>query len=162
MNLLSAFMWKYMEKCGCQIVQFALQVILARLLAPGDFGIVALISVFINIALVFVNTGLGTALIQTQKLTAKDISSVLYANMLISIILYAFLFFMAPAISNFYNIPELTYVVRVLSVMILLGGINSIQNAIVVRDLRFKELFCISSISILISAVIGIALAYKD
>ena len=160
MNLFSAFVWKYMERCGCQIVQFALQIILARLLAPTDFGVVALISVFINIALVFVNTGLGTALIQAQKLTAKDISSVLYANVLVSIILYAVLFFMAPTISDFYNIPELSYVVRILSIMILLGSINSIQNAILVRDLRFKLLFYTSSISISISAVIGIILAY--
>lgn len=158
--IIYSLIWKFMERSGVQGVQFFLQIILARLLAPSDYGIIAIISIFIAIANVFVQSGFNTALIQKKYTTEKDYSSVFYLSIVVSIIIYIILYFSAPFIARFYKIDQLVPVIRILSITLFLGAYNSIQNAIISKTMQFKKLFFSSSISVIISGIFGVVLAY--
>ncbi len=142
------------------MIQFVVQIMLARLLLPQDYGLITLVTVFTAVASIFVESGFNTALIQKKDADELDFSSVFYFSLLFAAILYIVLFFSAPGISSYYAMPEITTVLRVLSISLLFGAVNSVQNAIVSRTLRFKLLFIRSTIALLFSGTIGIALAY--
>lgn len=159
-QVIDSLIWKLLERGGVQGIQFILQLILARLLTPDDYGVIAIIAIFITIANVFVQSGFNTALIQNKNTNEKDFSSVFYLSMLVALVLYIILFFASPIISKFYGISELTKVIRVLAITLFLGAYNSIQNAVISKTMQFKKLFFSSSISVIISGVIGVILAY--
>lgn len=161
-TIVSSLFWKFMERCGTSGVQFVTSIVLARLLLPEDFGLIALVMVFITLANVFVQNGFGTALIQKKNADNLDFSSVFYASLLIVFALYAILFFTAPLIASFYNHPELTAIVRVLSLTLFFGALNSIQEAYIARNMLFKKLFWRSLCALVPSAAIGITCALKD
>ena len=161
-KVISSLIWKFLEKSGTQGIQFILQIILARLLLPEDYGVVAIVTVFITIANVFVQSGFNTALIQKKTVDDTDYSSVFYLSLTVSILLYVFLFFVSPFIASFYDKEILINVIRVLSLTLPLGAINSIQTAVISRTLSFKKYFFGSLISVIISGIIGIILAYLN
>ena len=158
--VLSSLFWKLMERGGTQGVQFIVQIILARLLIPSDYGIIALIAIFITIANVFVQSGFNTALIQKKDANEADFSSVFYLSILIAFLLYVILFSTAPFTAAFYDVPMLIPVIRVLSVTLFFGAFNSIQNAVIAKKMQFKKLFFSSLGAMLVSGTIGITLAY--
>lgn len=149
-----------MERGGTQAIQFVIQIVLARVLLPADYGIVALITIFISLANVFVQSGFNTALIQKKDTDETDFSSVFFLSLFIAGILYAFLFFVAPFVAAFYKEPQLILVLRVLSITLFLGAFNSIQNAFIARNMQFKKLFFSSTGAVLISGTVGIYMAY--
>lgn len=160
-KIFSSLIWKFLERGGTQGIQFILQLFLARLLTPKDYGTVALITVFIAISTVFVQSGFNTALIQKKDIDEEDISSVFYVSLFIATIMYIILWIFAPTIATFYKILELTSIVRVMGLVLFLNTFNSIQNAIVSRSMEFKRLFYSSLGAVIISGVLGIVLAYK-
>lgn len=159
-QVLSSLFWKLMERGGTQAVSFIVSIILARLLLPEDYGIIALVVIFTSIAGVFVQSGLNTALIQKKDADEADFSSVFYLSLFIACLIYIILFLAAPFIAAFYKIPEITPVFRVLSITLFFGAFNSIQNAVVARNMEFKKLFFSSTGAILISGTVGIYMAY--
>jgi teichuronic acid exporter len=160
LQVLSSLLWKLMERGGTQGIQFIVQIVLARLLLPEDYGIIALVLIFISIANVFVHSGLNTALIQKKDVDEADISSVFYLSLVIAGLIYIVLFFTAPFISAYYEEPQLILVFRVLSITLFFGALNSIQNAVIARRLQFKKLFFSSTGAILVSGTVGIYMAY--
>ena len=161
LKVFSSLIWKFLERGGTQGIQFILQLILARVLTPSDYGIVALITVFIAISTVFVQSGFNIALIQKKEIDEGDISSVFYISFLIAIVVYSILWIFAPIIANFYKISELGLMVRVMGIGLFLNVPNSIQNAIISRNMEFKKLFYSSLVATTISGLIGIILAYE-
>lgn len=159
-TIFTSLIWKFLERTGTQFIQFFLSIILARLLAPNDFGLVALVMIFITIASVFVQSGLNTALIQKKDTDAIDFSSVFYASLLLAIILYVIIFFSAPYIAIFYDKNELISIIRILSLTLFLGVFNSIQNAYISKNFLFKKLFFRSIGAAIPSGTLGIILAY--
>lgn len=159
-KVINSLFWKLMERGGVQGIQFIVQVVLARILSPNDYGIISLITIFISLANVFIQSGFNTALIQKKDVKEEDFSSVLYISLFVSIVLYILLFFTSPFIADFYGILELKQVLRVLSIILFFGAFNSIQNSIIARTMQFKKLFIVSVFSILISGIVGITLAY--
>ena len=157
----SSLIWRFMERIGAQGVAFVVEIVLARLLAPEAFGIIALVSVFINILQVFVDSGMGNALIQKKDADDLDFSSVFYFNMAVCISLYALMFAAAPFIADFYNMPDLTAVIRVLSLMLVVSGVRNIQQAYVSRNLMFKRFFYATLGGTVLAAFVGITMAYK-
>ena len=137
----SGFLWKFAERFSAQIVSFIVSLVLARLLMPEDYGVVALILVFIEIANVFVTAGLGAALIQKKDCDQLDFSSAFYFNFLTSSILYLALFFFSPLISSLYSNDLLTPVIRVFGIRIIFASFNSIQHAYVSKNMLFKKFF---------------------
>lgn len=154
--------WKFLERGGVQGVQFLVQIVLARILTPSDYGIIGLITVFIAVANVFVQSGLGSALIQKKNTTEEEYSSVFYLNIVISLIMISILFVTAPIISSFYQMEVLIPVLRVQSLILLFNAFNVVQNAILQKNMQFKKLFYASLGAIMISGIFGVLLAYLN
>lgn len=157
---LSGLVWSYAERCGAQIIQFVVQIILARLLMPDDYGLIGLITVFIAISLVFAQSGLGQALVQKKQTDNTDFSTVFYFSLIFSVIIYTILFFCAPLIAGFYETPQLANIIRVLGVTVIIGAVNSVQQAYVQKTMQFKRFFYSTLGATIVSAVVGITMAY--
>ena len=154
------FFWRFFERCGAQLVAFVVSIILARLLDPAVYGEIALIMVFTTILQVFVDSGLGTALIQKKNADDLDFSSVFYFNIAVCLVLYGVMFVAAPFIADFYHLPHLTPVIRILSLTLIVSGVRNIQQSYVSKNLIFKKFFFATIGGTLGSAVVGIAMAY--
>lgn len=160
-KVISSLAWKFLERIGTQGVQFIVSIILARLLLPSDYGAITMITVFIAISNTFIQSGFSTSLIQKKDTDELDFSSVFYASIIIAVIFYIALFIASPAIANFYEMPIIKDVLRILALTLFIGAINSVQNAKISKDMKFKKLFISSIGAILFSGIIGIILAYK-
>ena len=159
-NVITNFFWRFLERCGAQGVTFIVSIVLARLLDPTVYGTVALVTIFTTIMQVFVDSGMGNALIQKKDADDLDFSSVFYFNMAMCSALYLIMFFAAPLIASFYRMPELTAIVRVLSFVVVISGVKNVQQAYVSRHLMFKRFFFSTLGGTIGAAVIGIAMAY--
>ena len=160
-KVISNFIWRFAERCGAQGVSFIVSIVLARLLAPEMYGTIALVTVFTTVLNVFVDSGLGNALIQKKDADEIDFSTVFYFNLTICLFLYAAVFAVAPAIARFYNDLELVPIIRVLSLTIVISGIKNVQQAYVSRTLQFKRFFFSTLGGTIGAAIIGITMAYK-
>lgn len=159
-KVFSGLLWKFGERIGAQAVSFLVSIILARLLLPSDYGVIALITIFIDIANVFVSSGFGAALVQKKDADEVDFSSVFYFSIVMSWVLYAIVFFGAPAVAGFYGKEILTPVLRVMALKLPLAGVNSVQHAYVQKKMLFKRFFFSTLIGTVGSAVVGIVMAY--
>ena len=159
-KIFSGFFWKFNEQISSQLVTFIISIVLARILTPKDYGIVALINVFISLADVFVTSGFGSALIQKKDADDVDFSTIFYISEIFSIVVYMFLFFIAPYIADFYNNTDLTVIVRVLALKLPLSAFNAIQQAYVSKKMLFKKIFISTTVSSIISGIVGIIVAY--
>lgn len=160
-SVISNFFWRLAERLGARGVEFIVSLILARMLAPEVYGDIALITVFITILQVFVDSGLGNALIQKKNADDLDFSTVFFFNVFVCTVLYCIMFFISPFIADFYNSADLCAVIRVLSLTILISGVKNVQQAYVSRNFLFKRFFFSTLGGTLFAAVIGIVLAYK-
>ena len=151
--------WRFGERMLAQLTTFIVSVVLARLLSASDFGNVALLMVFIDIANVFVVQGFASSLVQKKDADNRDFSSIFFFSLFISIIAYVLAYTLAPflAIIGDDSLPALF---RVLSLRIPLAAINSVQHSYVQRNLLFKKFFFMTLIGTVISAVIGIYMAF--
>lgn len=157
---ISNLVWRFAERCGAQGVAFIVSLVLARLLAPEDYGLIALVTVFTSILQVFVDSGLGNALIQKKDADDLDFSTVFYVNCIFCIILYMGLFISAPFIAEFYGKPELTLVVRALGITLIISGLKNVQQAYVSKNLMFKRFFFATLGGTVGAGILGIILAY--
>jgi O-antigen/teichoic acid export membrane protein len=155
------FIWRFAERCGAQLVSFVVSVVLARLLAPKVYGTVALVTVFTAILQVFIDSGMGNALIQKKDADDLDFSTVFYFNMAMCCILYFLMFLAAPYIAGFYNDDGLTSVIRVLSLTLVISGVKNVQQAYISRTMQFKRFFFATLGGTIGAAVIGIVMAYR-
>ena len=158
-TVLTSLIWKFLERAGVSGVQAVVQIVLARLLLPEDYGIIALIAVFIAVAQIFVTSGLNTALIQKKDVDDTDYSSVFFLSLIIAAVCYVVIFVTSPFIAAFYNNEIITPVLRVLGLTLFFGAFNSIQNAVIARTFTFKNLFISSLGAVIISGIAGIIIA---
>ncbi len=154
------FMWRLMERFSAQGVTLIVSVVLARLLEPSVYGVVALVTVFTIILQVFIDSGLGNALIQKKDADDIDFSTVFFFNIVVCLVLYALMFFAAPLIADFYQMPELTALIRVLSLTLIISGVKNIQQAYVAKNMIFKKFFFATLGGTIGAAAIGITMAY--
>lgn len=158
---LNGFIWKLSEKVGTQLLQIVLQIILARILLPSDYGLIAILSIFITISDVFITQGFSTGIIQKKVVDDLDCSSIFWANLLLSFILYLILFLISPYVAKFYKNELLIKIMRVLSLNVIIGAIGSVHNAVLSRKLDFKKSFYRNLSNIITQGIVGIILAYK-
>lgn len=159
-TIISNFIWRFLERCGAQGVTLVVSIILARILDPSEYGTIALITVFITILQVFVDSGMGNALIQKKEADDLDFSSVFWFNLIMCICLYLLMYFCAPLISGFYKMPELTPLIRVLSLILIISGVKNVQQAYVCRNMLFKKFFFSTLAGTIGAALVGITMAY--
>lgn len=161
-SIVSNTIWRLAEKFGAKIVTFVVSIVLARLLDPEVYGTVALVTVFTAIFDVFIDSGLGTALIQKKDADDLDFSSVFYFNIVMCTIVYFVMFFLAPYIASFYGIPELVPIVRVQSLILIISGLKNIQYAYISKNMMFKKFFWATLFGTVISAIVGLYMAYHN
>ena len=144
---------------GAQVVSFVVYIVIARILGPDEFGTVALITVFTTIMQVFVDSGLGNALIQKKNADNIDFSTVFYVNIVFCCALYVLMWVLSPFIADFYKDSQMVPYIRVLSLTIIVSGIKNVQQAYVSRNMLFKKFFFSTLGGTIGAAVIGIILA---
>lgn len=155
----SSLVWKLLERGGNQLVQLVVQVVMARLLAPAEFGELAIMLVFVNIGTVIVQSGLNIALVQAPHVDDDDCSTVFWMSFGVSMILYACLFAVAPAVAGFYAMPHIIWPLRALGLILIVSSLNSVQVAIVQRTLEFRKIFIATLFSVLVSGIFGVVAA---
>ncbi len=160
-KVISGLFWRYAERIGAQGVAFIVSIVLARLLSPEVYGTIALVTVFTSLLNVFVDSGLGNALIQKKDADDLDFSSVFYFNVTVCCVLYAIMFIASPLIARFYEDMSLIPVIRVLSFTLVISGVKNIQHAYVARTMQFKRFFYATLGGTIGAAIIGIYMAYK-
>lgn len=154
-----ALFWSFLERTSYQGVQFIISIVIARILLPEEFGLMAMLTIFIAIGHSFVNSGFGQALIQKQDATYTDECSIFYFNILVAVIFTGVLFFSAPLIAKFYDQPQLTPITKVLSFVFIVNSLGLIQRTLLTKDLDFKTQLKVSLLSTSISGVVAISLA---
>lgn len=159
-KILSNFIWRFLERSGAQGVSVIVSVVLARLLDPEVYGTVAIVTVFLTIMQVLVDSGLGTALIQKKDADEVDFSTVFWFNLLMGPLLYIIMFFLAPLISAFFKMPELSSLLRVASLFLIVSGIKNVQQAYVSRNMMFRHFFFATLAGTIGAAIMGITMAY--
>lgn len=157
----TGMLWKLTERMGAQVVALLVSIVLARLLTPDDYSVVGVVTVFFAFCNVFVVGGFNTALIQKKDADKKDYSSVLMVSLLVASVLYAALFVLAPWISGLFGKPLLVPVFRVMGLTLIIDAVKAVLYAYVSNKLQFKKFFFSTLCGTLLSAVVGIAMAYR-
>lgn len=157
----SGVLWSAIERFSLQGVQFIINILMARLLLPSDYGMIGMLAVFLQISQTFIDSGFSDALVQKKDRTETDLSTVFYFNIIISVLLYILLFIGAPYIAQFYRMPELTLVTRVIMLNLIFSSFAAVPKTILTIRIDFKSQSKISLISAIISGIVGITMAYK-
>lgn len=160
-NIATSFIWKFMERIVTQVINLIIQIVLARLISPEEFGSLAVLVVFINISTVFVQKGLSSSLIRKKETDSLDYNTAFTVSVLVASLLYIMLFICAPYIAQIYESVILQSSLRVLGINIIFGALYCIQNVILVRHTKFKLIFIRGLVSTIISGGLGILLALK-
>ncbi len=151
--------WVFMDQFGVQLVSFVVNLVLARLLMPADFGTIALFNVVINICSVLINGGMSSSLVRTQSVDERDLSTVFWFNMATTALLYLFVFIAAPWIGQFYQLPILGPIIRVYSIVLIIDSFVHVQAVLFDKKLDFKTTFKVRLPSVIVGGVAGIGFA---
>lgn len=158
---INGIIWSGIERFSVQGIQFLIMIIMARLLTPKDYGLIGMLTVFIAIAQTFIDSGFSQALIRKQNRTETDNSTVFYFNIGVGICIYILFYIIAPFISKFYDTPELTAIMRVISLGIIFNSLAVVQRALLTIRIDFKTQAKASLIAVILSGITGITMAYK-
>ena len=159
---IEAFIWDLLGKVSVHASSFIVMIILARLLTPADFGLIAMIMVIVGIATIFSDIGLGGAIIQRRRLLQIHYSSVFFFNITAGFILTLLTFFSSNLIADFYNNRELIPIVQVMSTLFIISSFHALQIVILRKELNYKLLTQVTLTASISSGVIGIILAFLD
>ena len=154
--------WSFVENFSLKFIQFSIGIVMARFLVPSDYGLIAMLAIFLGVSAIFIDGGFTTALIQKKNSTEIDFSTIFYFNVLLSIIIYLFIFLIAPYISLFYNLPELIIITRVISFNLILASFSAVARTKLTIKVDFKTQAKVSFTSAIISGIIGVYMAFND
>ena len=156
----SGMVWSSIQKFGGMGLSFISGIVLARLLTPEDYGCIGMLSIFMVVASSFVDGGFASALIQKERPTQEDYSTIFWWNLCVSLLMYAILFFCAPIIARFYKMPLLSSVLRVQGLVLIINALSIIQNNQLRKQFRFKKLTIITLVASIVSITVTIYMAY--
>ncbi len=154
-----SLIWNGFNKIGYQVIALLVGIVTARLLTPTDFGYIAALAVFTMLSNILVESGFTAALVRRKDNSQADYSTAFYFNVAISLIFYAALFVSAPAIADYFNMPPLTELARILFLAIIINSLFIIPNIILTRALRFKEIAIAELTGMIVSAIITVTMA---
>lgn len=153
--------WSIVEKFSLQIVQFIVGIVLARLLGPAEFGLVAMTTIFLTIPMVIAEGGFEKSLIREEHLTDEQVSTVFYVNFGLSILMSLLVCVASPFIANFFHEPQLKKVLMVLSIGLPIDALGQTQRTLLNRNLQFKKISIAQIVCSLVTGITGIALAFS-
>ncbi|MBQ8205632.1 MAG: lipopolysaccharide biosynthesis protein [Alistipes sp.] len=154
--------WAGIDRFGIVLLQFVINLVLARLLTPGDFGCISMILIFVAVSQTLIDGGFGAALIQKIDATQRDYSTIFYWNALFSVGLYLIIYAAAPSVATFFRMPLLEDMLRVLGVVIIINSLSLVQRTILRKAINFKVIAIVDIISYSASALVAIYLAHRD
>lgn len=154
--------WSAVERFSAQGIQFVFNILIARILLPEDYGVVAMLNIFLAVSQTFIDSGFSNALIRKQDRTDDDYSTVFYFNIVVSIFFCLLLWLCAPAIAAFYKIPLLTKITRIISLTLVINALGTIQNTKLSIDINFKSKAIITIFTVAIVGAVGLWMAYKE
>ena len=154
--------WQGLERVGSYGIGFVVSIILARRLSPEEFGIIAIMMVFITLSQVFIDSGFCTALIQKKDMEEADCCSVFYINIIMGVVLYCIIYVASPYIAEFYKAEYLSLYLHVFSLVLIIRSFSLVQNALLRKRMLFHLSFRISWIALILSGIVGIGMAYTD
>jgi PST family polysaccharide transporter len=157
----SGLKWTFIDQILSQIIFFVFSIFLARMLTPSMFGIVGMVTIFSNFAILFIDLGFSAALIQKKDVTTIHYSSVFWLNLGIGLFMYLIFYANAPLISRFYHQPELINLIRVICLTFIISSFSSVQSNILIKDLQFKKKVIINWIAMLLGYLVAFIMAYK-
>ncbi len=160
-KVVKSFFWKLLERGATQVLSLVIQILLARIIAPDDFGIIAILLVFINLANVFIQKGFSSALIRKKEVNDVDYNTAFLVSELLAFLLSVLIFFLAPIIQKIYFIDGIAVGLRLLTISLIFGALYSVQNAYLVRNMKFRSIFIRSLIATILSGAIGLFMAFK-
>ena len=152
-------LWSSLERFSVQGIQFVVMIVMANMLTPHDYGLIAMLAVFIAVSQSLVDSGFSQALIRKQDRTETDNSTVFYFNIVVGLLLYALLFIAAPLIADFYNEPQLVPITRVIGLSVLINSFVVVQRALLTIKIDFKTQAKAALTAAFISGVLGIWMA---
>ena len=158
---IKGLIWTAISNFGQQGIQFVVTIILARLLTPKDFGIIGIAWIFIGLAAVINQLGIGSAIVQRKDIEEAHLSSAFWANIIMGIILCLLTIVFAPVIASFFKNQQVTRVLQVLSLIFILGSLRIVPNSLLIRDLFFNKLAYVNISALFISGLISIILAFS-
>ena len=158
---ISGVKWTTIEQVATMVLQFVIGIIVARLVDPSDYGLIAMLGIFISFGNIFVNSGFGIALIRKKDVTQEDYSTAFLFNIIIGLLVYVILFITAPIIARFYDTPLLEDITRYYTLTILINSFSIVQIAKLTHELRFRIQFLINLTALFVSGTLGIVMAYK-
>ena len=158
---LNGVFWSAIDRFSSQGISFLISIVIARLLTPHDYGLVAMVGIFISIAQAFIDSGLSSAIVRKKDRTTVDLSTAFYANIIIGVLCYAILYLAAPYIARFYQEDELCSIVRIMGIIFFLFSFSNIQQAVLSINIDFKTKAKISLLSVIVSGTLGIISAYS-
>lgn len=151
--------WVFAEQFGSQLIGFVLNLILARILMPADFGTIALFGIVMSIGNVLVQGGMSSSLIRNAQNDERDYSTVFWFNIASAILIYLVIYLIAPLFARFYEVEILTSLIRVFSLILIIDSFAMVQGAKFVKELDFKKNFKIQLPSLLIGGACGVYFA---
>jgi O-antigen/teichoic acid export membrane protein len=159
---INGLMWSFGDLVANQFIQFVIQIVLARLLMPENFGLIGMVLVFIAFSNMLIDSGITQALIRETNAHQKDYSTIFYFNFFMSLALYGALFLFSPMISDFFHEPQLIKILRVLSLVILINSVSIIHRTQLIKRIEFKTQTIINIVSGIVSGIIAVFLAIND
>ncbi len=153
--------WTFCQQFSVQIISFCVSLVLARLLQPAEFGLVAMIALLVALGNVLIDSGLTSSLIRTEHIDESDLSTVFYVNVGASVLIYLFTFFCAPLVATFYKQPALTLIIRVYTLSFIINSFVSVQSTLLTKEMNFKKQMLIQVPIVIISGISGIVMAYN-
>lgn len=156
------FVWNTVERFATNGIQFLLTIILARLLSPEDYGIIAMPAIFLALAQVLIDSGFANALIRKTDLNDNDLSTAFYFNIVVGLVAYLLLFLASPLIAVFFNTPILSLLLKVTALVVFINSLGIVQQAVMTKNMDFKTQAIISTLSTIVSGAVGIWMAYNS
>ncbi|MEQ1744323.1 MAG: lipopolysaccharide biosynthesis protein [Saprospiraceae bacterium] len=158
---ISAIGWAVMDKLSGSVVSFVVTILLARLLSPEDFGLVAMVMIFFEFSAVFVESGFSTALIREKHISEADKSTTFIFNLVAAVALYGALFVSAPYIATFFQQPSLTLIVRIMGISLIVNALSLVQHSVLIQQIDFKTQTIVRTASVLVSGGVAVVLAFQ-
>lgn len=154
--------WSFIDNIFLKGITFIITIFLARILEPSDFGLIAIITIFISLGNALIEGGLGNSIIRDNKSTSEDYNAVFYGNFIISVILYPILYIAAPFIANYFGKEEIINLIRVYGITFIISAFYHVQHSLLTKKLEFKKIALYNTPSVLIGAGVGITCALLD
>ncbi|MDO9630123.1 MAG: lipopolysaccharide biosynthesis protein [Acholeplasmataceae bacterium] len=156
---ITGFIWRLSQNFGTQFINFGIQIVLARILLPETYGIIALTAIFSAIANVLIQGAFSSSIVQRKKITDLELSSVFYLSVMLSLVFFGMMFAVSPFVANFYNEPLLEAVLRVQAINIVIGSLYTVHQSLMIRHMQYKKGFFSGLAGTIAQGVIGITLA---